>query len=329
MMAHSLSHRRVIIVGAGHSGLATAAALRSSGFEPQKDFVIIDSAPPGQRSWATRWQSMKLRSAARHSVVRGFPFPGDEDRHPSADEMSDYLSSVEKAIGVKTVWSTRALGVNRLGDGSTLHLSTSAGEVQTRNVVCATGAAAVPRIPGWRQELAVPGFVLHSSQYLYPAQVPPGPVLVVGGGYSGVEIAEELASSHDVTLSTRAEPSRVSERPIWSRLRRKGPMSEARPRVASTDVTHAAAVTEIRGDTVMFADGASMKPYSVVLATGYRPADTWLPDSEPPGQPLHVSARIPGLFTVGMQRYSRADADTLAGASRDAATVARLIVGRP
>ena len=106
-------------------------------------------------------------------------------------------------------------------------------------------------------------------------------------------------------------------------------MSEARPRVASTDVTHAAAVTEIRGDTVMFADGASMKPYSVVPATGYRPADTWLPDSEPPGQPLHVSARIPGLFTVGMPRYSRADADTLAGASRDAATVARLIVGRP
>ncbi|MEV8265934.1 NAD(P)-binding protein [Microbacterium sp. NPDC077057] len=46
MMARSLSHRRVIIVGAGHSGLATAAALRSSGLEPQKDFVIIDSAPP-------------------------------------------------------------------------------------------------------------------------------------------------------------------------------------------------------------------------------------------------------------------------------------------
>ncbi|MFI8700505.1 NAD(P)-binding protein [Microbacterium sp. NPDC064978] len=45
-MACSLSHRRVIIVGAGHSGLATAAALRSSGLEPQKDFVIIDSAPP-------------------------------------------------------------------------------------------------------------------------------------------------------------------------------------------------------------------------------------------------------------------------------------------
>lgn len=272
---------------------------------------------------------MKLRSAARHSVVRGFPFPGDGDRHPSADEMSDYLSSVERALGVKTVWGTRALGVARLGDGSTLHLSTSAGEVQTRNVVCATGAAAVPRIPGWRQELAVPGAVLHSSQYLYPAQIPPGRVLIVGGGYSGVEIAEELASSHDVTLSTRAEPSRVSERPVWSRLRRKGPMSEARPRVDSTDVTHAAAVTEVHGDTVMFADGASMKPHSVILATGYTPADAWLPDSEPPGQSLQVSARIPGLFTAGMPRYSRADADTLAGAGRDAATVARLIVGRP
>ncbi len=272
---------------------------------------------------------MKLRSAARHSVVRGFPFPGDGDRHPSGGEMSDYLSSVEKALGVKTVWGTRALGVTRLGDGSTLHLSTSAGEVQTRNVVCATGAAAVPRIPGWRRELAVPGVVLHSSQYLYPAQIPPGRVLIVGGGYSGVEIAEELASSHDVTLATRAAPPRVSERSVWSRLRLKDPKPEARPRVDSPDVTHATAVTDVHGDTVIFADGASMKPHSVILATGYRPADAWLPDSEPPGQPLHVSARIPGLFSVGMPRYSRADADTLAGAGRDAATVARLIVGRP
>ncbi|WP_235201574.1 NAD(P)-binding domain-containing protein [Microbacterium sp. CH12i] len=202
-MVRALSHRRVIIVGAGHSGLAVAAALYARGLEPQKDFVVIDAAPQGQRSWASRWHSMALLSNARHSALPPFRFPGDQSRYPRADEMLDYLATVETALGVKTLWGTRALGVERLGEGFTLQLSTSGGLVQTRNVVCATGAAAVPWIPGWAGSLTVPGIVQHSSAYQYPAQIPSGSVLIVGGGNSGVQLAEELCGSHDVTLSSR------------------------------------------------------------------------------------------------------------------------------
>lgn len=329
-MVRSLSHRRVIIVGSGQSGLAVAAALRSRGLEPQKDFVIIDSAPPGQRSWATRWHSMKLRSEARHSALRGFPFPGDEGRHPRADEMVNYLASVEKALGVKTLWGVRALGVSRLGDGSTLHLSTTAGEVQTRNVVCATGTAAVPHVPAWRQDLSVPGVVLHSSQYLYPAQIPPGDVLVIGGGFSGIQIAEELDRSHEVTLSTRSErPQRPARRSIWSKLRRMDSVQEGTAWTEIAGVHRVPAVTNVDRGTVTFADGSTMQPQSVILATGYSPGDSWLPVSEPPDQPVNARTRIPGLFTVGIPRYSRPDADTIPGAWRDAATVARQIIDRP
>lgn len=339
-MVRALSHRRVIIVGAGHSGLAVAAALITRGLEPQKDFVVIDAALQGQRSWATRWHSMMLLSDARRSALPAFPFPGDQSHHPRADEMLDYLESVETSLGVRTVWGISALTVRRLGDGSTLQLSTSAGDVQTRNIVCATGAAAVPRIPEWSRALAVPGVVLHSSKYLYPAQIPAGDVLIVGGGFSGVQLVEELRGSHDVTLSTRtgrrhgrqkrsfsvAADAKMS----WSQMRRSEPVLDRnRARVPLPGVKHVPAVVESAGATLTFADGSQMQPQSVILATGYTPGDSWLPGLESSGPSPHVGTSLPGLFVVGIPDYTRVGADTIAGAWRDAVAASRHITERP
>ena len=43
-MRAGLTHRRAIIVGAGQSGLAVAAALAAEGLRPQHEFVVIDAA---------------------------------------------------------------------------------------------------------------------------------------------------------------------------------------------------------------------------------------------------------------------------------------------
>lgn len=159
-MRAGLSHRRVIIVGAGQAGLAVAAALSAEGLRPQHEFVVVDAAAPGQRSWVSRWHSMELLSDARHSALSPRRLMGDQRRHPRADEMVDYLTYVEAGLGVETDWGVRATGVEHRGNGSTLLLSTTAGEVQTRNVVCATAAAAHPRLPEWASWLRVPGVML-------------------------------------------------------------------------------------------------------------------------------------------------------------------------
>ena len=199
-MRAGLTHRRAIIVGAGQSGLAVAAALSAEGLRPQHEFVVIDAASMGQRSWSSRWHSMELLSDVRHSALSTRRLLGDQRRHPRVDEMADYLTFVEAGLGVRTVWGIRATGVEHRGNGSTLLLSTTAGEVQTRNVICATGAAAHPRIPEWASLLMAPGVVMHSSQYLYPKQIPAGDVMIVGGSNSGVQLARELLASHTVTL---------------------------------------------------------------------------------------------------------------------------------
>ncbi|WP_447587441.1 NAD(P)-binding domain-containing protein [Microbacterium lacticum] len=260
-MRAGLTHRRAIIVGAGQSGLAVAAALAAEGLRPQHEFVVIDAASTGQRSWSSRWHSMELLSDARHSALSPRRLLGDQRRHPRVDEMADYLTFVEAGLGVETVWGIQATGVEHRGNGSTLLLSTTAGEVQTRNVICATGAAAHPRIPEWASLLTMPGVVLHSSEYLYPKQIPVGDVLIVGGGNSGVQLARELSASHTVTLSVRTRrqhrpamsyPAAAGERvPLFSRERRPEPIfGDSCEQLRRVGVTIAAAVQDAAGGRV-------------------------------------------------------------------------------
>lgn len=339
-MRAGLSHRRVIIVGAGQAGLAVAAALSLDGLRPQHEFVVVDAAAPGQRSWVSRWHSMELLSDARHSALSPRRLPGDQRRHPRADEMVDYLTYVEAGLGVETVWGVRATGVEHRGNGSTLLLSTTAGEVQTRNVVCATAAAAHPRLPEWASWLRVPGVMLHSSEYLYPGQVPAGDVLIVGGGNSGVQLARELSASHAVTLSTRTPrrhrpamsyPTAAGESvSLLSRDRRPEPVfGDGYEQLRRAGVTIAPAVTTADGATVTFADGAQISPGSVILATGYDPGDHWLPETARTERPRRTMTGLPGLFVAGMPQYGGRGSDTIAGVWKDATTIAQHIINRP
>jgi putative flavoprotein involved in K+ transport len=71
-------------------------------------------------------------------------------------------------------------------------------------VVVATGPFQVPFVPPAAQRLYDSVNQLHSAEYGNPQALPPGPVLVVGGGNSGFQIAEELAiAGRQVDLSAR------------------------------------------------------------------------------------------------------------------------------
>ena len=340
MMRAGLSHRRAIIVGAGQAGLAVAAALIAEGLQPQQDFVVIDQNSDRRRSWDSRWHSMLLLSSARDSALPLQPLPGDQGRHPRVDEIADYLTYIESILGVDVRWGLRATGVEHHGTGTTLLLTTTDGEVQTRNIVCATGAAAHPQMPEWVPKLTVPGVVLHSSSYLYPRQIPDSDVVIVGGGNSGVQLAQELAASHKVTLAVRSpRPQRPTNKYRWaggesvtllSRRRKPEPVfGIGYSQLNRVGVTIRPAVTDAVGDTVHFADGTTATPDSVILATGFTPADEWLPDEARSSRPRHTLTGLPGLFVAGMPQYSRRGVDTLTGVWRDARIIARHILNRP
>src|SRR6266508_3358018 len=60
-----------------------------------------------------------------------------------------------------------------------------------------------PRVPEFASELAPSITQLHSMDYRNPSQLQAGPVLVVGLGNSGAEIALELSRTHRTYVSGR------------------------------------------------------------------------------------------------------------------------------
>ena len=82
-------------------------------------------------------------------------------------------------------------------------VSTPDGDASARTVVLASGLLNVPRRPAQAARVASRVHQLHAADYRSAAQLADGAVLVVGGGQSGCQIAEDLASAgRTVYLST-------------------------------------------------------------------------------------------------------------------------------
>src|SRR5437868_11895172 len=120
--------------------------------------------------------------------------------------------------------NARVTGLSRRAEG--VEIRTGGGVFRAREVVVATGPFQVPFVPPAARQLDDSVTQLHSAGYRNPQALPSGPVLVVGGGNSGFQIAEELAAGRQVDLSiaTRAPmlPQRLAGKDLFWWLARLG-----------------------------------------------------------------------------------------------------------
>ncbi|WP_203862151.1 flavin-containing monooxygenase [Plantactinospora mayteni] len=345
----------VAVIGAGQAGLAIAGHLRGSGLR----VTLFDRAERVGDSWRCRWDSLRLFTPARYSQLRGLPFPGSGDRHPGKDEVADYLAAYAAQVGapVEVGVEVTELAAAESGDGFTL--VTSGGRSWTAGqVVVATGPFQEPVRPAFAARLDAGVVQVHSHDYRNPAQVPAGgPIVVVGRGNSGVQIAAELvAAGRDVVLAGRAQPylpQRILGRDVFWWLHRPGllhaPTGSWRGRllrrrgepVIGTDVGRLVRAGRVRlvpqavdanGRWLCFDGGQRLAVAAVVWATGYRPHYPWLrlPVLDAAGRPEHrrgVTA-VPGLYFVGLPWQSQRGSALLDGVDRDAYRLARTIVAR-
>jgi putative flavoprotein involved in K+ transport len=168
---------------------------------------------------------------------------------------------------------------------------------------------------------------LHSSDYRAPRDIPDGTVLVVGGGNTGYQIADELSESHEVHLAIGARqtplPQRILGRDLFwyldgTGLIRKTTASRIGRRMAGRDTLigstprrirrrgvrlHGRAI-EAEGRTVTFNDGGELDPSAVIWATGFRPDHSWIdaPVFDEDGRLAHERGvtRSPGLYFLGL-----------------------------
>ncbi len=287
----------ILIIGAGHGGLGVAARLKARGREP----TIVDENARVGDVWRRRWASLRLFTPRFLNGLPGMRFPDGYDPFPGKDEVAEYQERYAERLRVPMRLGTRARRVTPREDG--FDVTVGDNTVQARNVVITTGAHYVPRIPSFASRLDPSIRQLHSSEYGSAGALLAGPVLVVGGRNSGAEIAMDLARTHDVTI-TRAQgtwyaPDRWRS-PGWWRAAQfrswllrgailPGPLPwPLKPpggawieididRAAREGLLHLTTrAVDAEHDTVRFSDGSSMRPRTLIWATGFRIDDSWI-----------------------------------------------------
>lgn len=342
---------KTVIVGAGQAGLAATRALLDVGVKAS-EIVLLDAASSARElTWARRWETLKLFTPAWFSGLPGKPMPGIKRRYPLGFEVAHYLDGYRRDLGVEVRWSTRAEGITRAADGQ-LVLATSTGAIRAHSVIAATGPFTVPNMPAFATDLTVPGVSMHSDDYRRPEQVPPGSVLVVGPGNTGIQIARELSKTHQVTLAGRAPSRRLPQRILgldvfrWLRLTgllRVSPTSRLGRKMAAEEiiigpglrdlgrrgVNFTPRVTAVSRSSVQFEGGQEHKFGSVIWATGYRHGFGWLPEEAlQDGQVVHENGVTPvdGLYVVGLPWQRNRASALIGGVGADAALVAAALM---
>jgi putative flavoprotein involved in K+ transport len=190
-----------LIVGAGQAGLALSHHLTAAAHE----HVLLERGRVGQR-WHERWDSLTLLSPNWMNRLPGDPEPADRDGFETLAAFTARLDSYARALAAPVVEGVAVERVELRDRG--FRVSTTGGPWLARSVVIATGDAADPHVPQ-----ASPGPPsLHSSEYRRPGLVPGGPVLVVGAGASGQQIALELRRAGREVVIAAGRHSRAPRR---------------------------------------------------------------------------------------------------------------------
>jgi putative flavoprotein involved in K+ transport len=282
-----------------------------------------------------RWDSLKLFTSARYSGLPGLEFPGDPDRYPLREEVADYLADYAQRFELPIELSSPVRSVAKADGHYLVTLDDRA--YLADQVVVATGPFQVPFVPALARGLDPAVQQLHSSGYRSPVAISEGPVLVVGGGNSGFQIAEELSGTHAVHLAIGSRqkplPQRVLGRDLFWLLDRTGLIRKSVEtrigrRLAGRDTLigprprtrvrryglhlHGRAVAAA-GRTVGFDDGSRLDGGSVVWATGFRTDHSWIdvPVFDARGRLVHRRGVTdsPGLYFVGLTwQYTRGSA---------------------
>jgi putative flavoprotein involved in K+ transport len=318
---HAPNRHQVVVVGAGQAGLAMGYFLARQG----RDFAILEAAEELGAAWRQRWDSLKLFTPVRYSSLPGLPFPGSPDSYPTRDQVVAYLTDYARHFDLPVELSSAVRAIRKSNGAYLVELDDRSYEAD--QLVIATGAFQTPFVPSIADGLDPEIPQVHTSAYRSPQGIPQGTVLVVGGGNSGFQIAEELSRSHEVHLSIGSRqtplPQRLLGRDLFwyleaTRIIRKTRDTRTGRRLEGRDTLIGSSPRSIRargvelhgraveavGSTVAFEDGTKLEVGSVIWATGFRLDHSWieLPVFDGGGRLVHERGvtRSPGLYFLGL-----------------------------
>ncbi len=350
-MTLSTEDRDVIVVGGGQAGLAVGHFLAKQ----NRSFTILEAAGEPAAAWRNRWDSLRLFTPARFDSLPGKPFPGDPASYPGRDDVVAYLSDYAESFALPVELNSAVRSVKPADAGYLVE--TEGRNYAAEQVVVATGPFQRPRVPTIAGGLHSSVVSLHSSDYRSPGAIPPGPVLVVGGGNSGFQIAEELSATHEVHLSIGSRqaplPQTILGRDTFrfleaTRLIYKTRDTRIGKRMAASEtlvgysprklrrrngVTIRPRTTAAAGSTVTFEDGPALEVSSVIWATGFGLDHSFVeaPVFDAHGEVVHRRGvtEAAGLYFLGLPWMHTRGSALLGWVKDDAEHIASRIAAAP
>ena len=338
------------IIGGGPAGLHAAHLASARGV----DFAVFDEHARIGDVWRERYRSLRLFTPRRWASLPGMRIDVGIFDYPTGAQLADYLEQYAVASQLPVRTSTRVERLT-LDAPRAFRLALSGGEdVTADRVIVAAGAHHQRIIPRFARDLDPSIHQIHSVDYRGPEDLLPGPVLVVGAGNSGTDIAlDSIASGHPTTIAGRV-PGEVPvpiDTPLGNlmlgifvrRLRNttidteKGRRFQQEHRghgvnlvrnhmadLEKAGARHVGRIVGVEQGRPVLQDGEKLDATTVVWCTGSLPRFDWvdIPAAfDAHGWPLHergVATEVPGLAFMGLPFQYSVASPTLMGMGRDA-----------
>ncbi|WP_374702516.1 flavin-containing monooxygenase [Bacillus sp. M6-12] len=340
----------VLIIGAGQAGLSMGYFLRKTSLS----FLIIDNNERIGDVWRKKYDSLVLFTPRSYSSLPGLMLNGDPSGFPSKDEMADYMEQYALTFNLPVQLNVNVKRV--IKENTLFHIHTHDSVFKAKKVVIATGPFHTLRIPSFSDQLSIDIVQLHSSQYKNPAQLQDGPVLVVGAGNSGAQIAAELSEEKETYLSAgqdiRFFPLTLGSKSIfwWAdklgilkasqntfigkKIQKQGdPIFgyELREVLKNGKIKVKDRTSHFYENKVVFEDQSSIQVNNIIWATGFIQSYTWLEIPQTfysNGKINHERgiSKVEGLYFLGLPWQHNRGSALILGVGDDARYLYKYII---
>ena len=187
-----MTHHRIVIVGAGFSGLGMAIKLRQEG---ELDFAVLERASEIGGTWRDNTYPGCRCDVPSHLYSFSFaPNPNWSSTFSPQPEILDYLRGCAERYGVMPHirFDCELLSADWDEDAQLWRIETSQGELTADVVIAAQGPLSDPNTPELPGLESFEGTIFHSARWNHEHELAGERVAVIGTGASAIQFVPKI-----------------------------------------------------------------------------------------------------------------------------------------